>query len=120
MNDPYDEENVLSEYITTNFSQFMTEFESKAYRLSMQRVKAEGGSAAQKQLPKWIADAGPAVEAASNVGYWAVKKQITKRILREIDAGQIKINCCPACSRIARTPLARQCLWCGHDWHDRS
>lgn len=30
---------------------------------------------------------------------------------------QIQINCCPKCSCVLRTPLARQCLWCGHDWH---
>ncbi|WP_146589050.1 hypothetical protein [Posidoniimonas polymericola] len=27
------------------------------------------------------------------------------------------INRCPACQRIVRTPVAKQCLWCGHDWH---
>jgi hypothetical protein len=24
---------------------------------------------------------------------------------------------CPKCDRIARTPEAKQCLWCGHNWH---
>jgi hypothetical protein len=27
------------------------------------------------------------------------------------------INRCPKCDRIARTPEAKQCLWCGHNWH---
>jgi len=28
-----------------------------------------------------------------------------------------EISRCPVCERIVKTPLARQCLWCGHDWH---
>jgi hypothetical protein len=32
--------------------------------------------------------------------------------------GEMEINRCPACNRIVRTPLARQCLWCGHTWRD--
>jgi len=24
---------------------------------------------------------------------------------------------CPECDRIVATARARQCLWCGHDWH---
>ena len=31
--------------------------------------------------------------------------------------GQVVVNRCPECSRIVKTPLARQCLWCGYDWH---
>lgn len=27
------------------------------------------------------------------------------------------INRCPKCSKIARTPKAKQCPWCFHDWH---
>lgn len=29
----------------------------------------------------------------------------------------IPINRCPACSRVVRTPIAKQCMWCKHDWH---
>lgn len=25
---------------------------------------------------------------------------------------------CPQCQGILRTPLAKQCRWCFHDWHD--
>ena len=27
------------------------------------------------------------------------------------------VNRCPACNRVVRTPEAKQCFWCGHDWH---
>ena len=26
-------------------------------------------------------------------------------------------NRCSQCHRLARTPVAKQCLWCGYDWH---
>jgi hypothetical protein len=30
---------------------------------------------------------------------------------------KIIFNRCPRCSRITKTPNARQCRFCGHDWH---
>jgi hypothetical protein len=39
-----------------------------------------------------------------------------RRILGEHTATH-RINRCPRCHRVVRTPLARQCFWCGHDWH---
>jgi len=26
---------------------------------------------------------------------------------------------CPKCARVLRTPRARQCMWCLHDWHQK-
>lgn len=30
---------------------------------------------------------------------------------------KVFFNYCPACNALARTPRARQCRFCGHDWH---
>lgn len=38
---------------------------------------------------------------------------VTARVLREEG---VKVNRCPSCARVVRTPVARLCLWCGHDW----
>lgn len=48
----------------------------------------------------------------------AFRESVYKRIdqLMQISDG-IPINRCPACNRVARTPVARQCMWCKHDWH---
>jgi hypothetical protein len=27
------------------------------------------------------------------------------------------LNCCPKCDALAKTPKARQCRYCFHDWH---
>ena len=29
------------------------------------------------------------------------------------------LNNCPKCGALARTPRAKQCRHCGHDWHNR-
>jgi hypothetical protein len=33
-----------------------------------------------------------------------------------LDHGIDIINTCPQCGQLARTPLAKQCRHCGHDW----
>ncbi|EMI27252.1 hypothetical protein RESH_02167 [Rhodopirellula europaea SH398] len=39
-----------------------------------------------------------------------------ERVL-ETRRGELIENRCSKCQRLARTPAAKQCLWCGHDWH---
>ncbi len=39
---------------------------------------------------------------------------VAKRINEE---NSIVFNSCPKCGKLARTPKARQCRFCGHDWH---
>jgi hypothetical protein len=48
---------------------------------------------------------------------YAENNQIAiERVIAEC-AHQLNINRCPECRRIARTPKAAQCMWCGYDWH---
>lgn len=49
-------------------------------------------------------------------GYDEFKKVSAAKILRE-HGDQVFINNCPKCGRLARTPLAKQCRHCGHNWH---
>lgn len=44
------------------------------------------------------------------------KQNAVERVIRE-HYDELPLNRCPVCDRLARTPTARQCLWCGHDWH---
>ena len=37
-------------------------------------------------------------------------------ILRE-SPDEVFLNLCPVCKKLARTPDAKQCRFCGHDWH---
>ena len=51
-------------------------------------------------------------------GLRCFKASVADRIKTEIASGRVVVNRCPGCSRIVKTPLARQCLWCGRDWHN--
>lgn len=44
------------------------------------------------------------------------KEKIAKLILEKYP-DKISFNYCPKCNGLARTPFAKQCLHCGHDWH---
>ena len=39
----------------------------------------------------------------------------TKLLVKYND--KIVLNKCPKCGKIARTPKAKQCKFCHHDWH---
>ena len=41
----------------------------------------------------------------------------TARRIYQEHGGEQLLNNCPRCDRLARTPLARQCRHCGHNWH---
>lgn len=38
------------------------------------------------------------------------------RIFKEHE-NQLELNLCAKCDKIARTPMAKQCRFCGNDWH---
>jgi len=44
------------------------------------------------------------------------KKRVVERIYKE-HFDELDLNRCPKCNRIARTPKAKQCRYCKHDWH---
>lgn len=49
-------------------------------------------------------------------GFDAFKDRVVKRIYAN-HKHELTLNLCPACGKIARTPLAKQCRFCFHDWH---
>jgi ribosomal protein L40E len=49
-------------------------------------------------------------------GFQTFKEQVAKRIYSE-HKEQLKLNLCPKCYKIARTPQAKQCRFCFYDWH---
>lgn len=44
------------------------------------------------------------------------KQNLTKRIIEEYK-NHLLFNYCPKCGELARTPKAKQCRFCKHDWH---
>lgn len=43
-------------------------------------------------------------------------KRAAERVYDE-KLDELVLNRCPKCNGIARTPTAKQCRYCGHDWH---
>ena len=53
----------------------------------------------------------------ANAGFQEFLEKTAKHILSK-HVGEIILNHCPKCGTLVRTPKARQCRFCGHDWHD--
>jgi hypothetical protein len=61
----------------------------------------------------------PQVLELARYGYDSFVLRTAERILT-YHADKIAFNHCPQCGRLARTPKARQCRYCRHDWHSKS
>jgi len=108
----YDEDTVLTDYIWFNYTHLMSRAELFGHKASAggdQELSAiyeqEFGQENWRQM----------VEAYSK-GPEAFRRRVRDRLLVD-HASLIEITRCPSCQRIVKTPVARQCLWCGFDWH---
>jgi predicted RNase H-like HicB family nuclease/predicted RNA-binding Zn-ribbon protein involved in translation (DUF1610 family) len=113
----YDEESELERYIWGYCRHLMTDLERRADGVALVRAKTRPGR--EEDVPLLLnmfeVTDGPDVELALSAGWEALRRSIFHRIVTEW--GETIINRCPRCRRIVKTPSARQCLWCGHDWH---
>ena len=108
---PYDEDRELNRYVFTNYRGFLSRLESRADIVAIARLK---GSRPGEIVS--LQHGGPEVDALLADGHDAFQMRVRTRILAEHSA-EIFLNRCPNCHRLVRTPLAKQCLWCGYDWH---
>ena len=112
-------------YVFRYFSHLMTEHERLAYRHLVGTIKATRGRSdveAQEEakgsvfyLREMLSDQ-PSVLALASDGFGTFVCRTGQRILND-QRDQITFNCCPQCGALARTPTARQCRACRHDWH---
>jgi hypothetical protein len=58
----------------------------------------------------------PDVLRLASHGYEAFLLRTAQRILQD-SADKLLLNYCPQCGKLARTPTARQCRFCGYEWH---
>jgi hypothetical protein len=52
-------------------------------------------------------------------GLPAFRRKACDRVLTE-HGDEVFINRCARCGRIVARPTSKQCLWCGHDWHEKA
>jgi hypothetical protein len=114
----YDDATELTRYIWGHYQSLMTDFERRVGVAISARLKAAPSSPTMARVlnERWGCAGDPAVEAALAEGPEAYRKRVCRRVLAEHGA-EVFINRCPNCGRVVRTPQARQCFWCGHDWH---
>ena len=125
MAEVYDESQELYRYVSFNRKELMTPLECRAERLGMLREKARHSDSAgvrKMLLAQYDVEADEqALQLIGNDldGLRAFQGRVADRIENEIASGRAVINRCPARNRIVKTPLTRQCVWCGYDWHNR-
>ena len=114
----------LTHYVFHHFGYLMTTYEKWAYKHLASTLKATMGRSdvsaqeeakAYKTSSHWLSDDPNVLRLASD-GFEEFKARTAQRILEE-HGDQVFLNRCPQCDALARTPTARQCRFCGHDWH---
>jgi hypothetical protein len=117
----YDEDSELTRYVWEHYRPLMTDFERRVGSTILGRAKAasvDSSPALARMLSeRWGAAGDPEVENALAEGAEAFRRRVCRRLLGE-HGSEVFINRCPSCGRVVRTPGARQCFWCGHDWHE--
>jgi hypothetical protein len=114
--------------MTEEFSRYlMTEQEKLVYRHLVSTMKASVGKSdpeaqeTAKSDPvhaRFLSD-DPEILHLAKDGYDAFVLRTGERILRE-SGDKVVLNLCPASGKLARTPTARQCRYCLHDWHEKT
>lgn len=112
----YDEETELTRYVYEQFRHLRNEQEvSLAEVFAVQCKNPHIQSKTFERLG--ISPDDPIVRSTVRDGIDRFREKVRKRILKE-HASELLLNRCSACSKIVATPKARQCLWCGFDWHE--
>lgn len=52
-------------------------------------------------------------------GYESFELNVAKRLLSN-HPDEIFLNYCPECNKLARTPRAKQCRYCGYNWREKT
>ena len=116
----YDEDEWLTRYLFKNYSHLLSRVELQARRVLFHRAKAEGCPTDSPVRQHHEAEAAK-LFAKSSVqkllvdGPQAFHTAAAQRLLRKRSRA-IDLNRCPTCSRIPRTPKAKQCPWCFARW----
>lgn len=112
-------EDSLRKYILDYYSHLMNPDEKKAHLHIIYHNKA-GDNDKMLALMKergWIDKLGNKnVDNLLRNGTEVFFDTVAQRIYKECNT-EIFINTCPKCTKLARTPFAKQCRFCSHNWH---
>jgi hypothetical protein len=114
-----------AQYVLRYYGQLMTTSERLAHRHLMGTEKATHGrtdAVAQREAEnsshpaRDLLSNDPQVLQLASDGIDAFMVRTAQRILDK-HSDEIVFNYCPRCGALAKTPKARQCRVCRHDWH---
>jgi hypothetical protein len=105
----------LTLYVFTHYERFLTPVEREAH-FGMGLFFSGGPDGPE---PKSLASTAQSAEVRelAALGNEEFRRRVVERVLRE-HSGEVVLNHCPKCGGLCRTPRARQCWRCGHDWHE--
>jgi hypothetical protein len=119
--DHYDDDTALTAYVWRHYLYLMTALEK---RVGMYTVPIVSDSPIEKgrrlhQIHEERDGHVPDVDVldAAKMGLREFRTHAMKRLLKE-NPNELIINRCISCKRLTRTPIARQCTWCGTAWRD--
>ncbi|MBX3449942.1 MAG: hypothetical protein KF777_10305 [Planctomycetaceae bacterium] len=115
----YDDRAELTSYIWHNYSQLFNETEQLASRTLLAEAKAANCDSEPMRrmlLGKWCHRGLEEVDQLLAEGEIAFRIAAAARVLAT-HPDEVFVNRCSKCQCIVATPRAKQCLWCGYDWH---
>ncbi|QQD12977.1 hypothetical protein [Sphingobacterium sp. UDSM-2020] len=110
----------IQDYIITYYLDLMSPEEKLAYKHAHSTLKLDGSENLEKMQriylkTGWLTKDQTVLSLLNN-GLEKFNENTATRILRDHHL-DIVFNYCPKCHKLARTPTAKQCRFCFHDWH---
>ena len=105
----------LSQYVFTHYGRLLTPAERAAHFGT--GLFAVGGPFGPERRSFASLSEDAEVRELAALGDVEFRRRVVERVLRD-HAAEVVLNRCPACGGLCRTPHARQCLRCGHSWHE--
>jgi hypothetical protein len=78
-------------------------------------IEAQGEAEKSATYARLLSNDAHVLRLASD-GYDSFVARTAARILSD-HGYEVSFNLCPKCGKLARTPTAKQCRFCGHGWH---
>ncbi len=122
-----EKERGIAYYIVRWYGRLMSPIERRAQSHLFAAMKATlGRSDAEAQrearesttYSRFLSD-DAAVLHLTSAGYEAFIQRTAARILEDCP-DDVFFNRCPKCGGLARTPAAKHCHFCSHDWHGKN
>lgn len=106
----------LIDYIYQYCDHFKTADEKLAGRTMLYKRKTDNAQTlAMMKAKGWYSDEQHILNMFAD-GNQAFIVKVASRIYIE-HKDELNLNLCPRCFKITRTPWAKQCRFCFHDWH---